>query len=69
MEIREVIEFALEKEVMSRRMYERVAERCDSDEARMMLLQLARAENVTALNLSYLIFVVNTCIRWLKTHS
>ena len=44
MEKKELIEFALEKEVMSRRMYEDVAERCGNDEARMMLLQLAGYE-------------------------
>ncbi|HPR63419.1 MAG TPA: ferritin family protein [Thermoanaerobaculia bacterium] len=44
MNIQELIEYAIEKEVMSRRMYETVAERCEDDEARMMILQLAGFE-------------------------
>lgn len=44
MNIRETIEYALEKEVMSKRMYSHVAGKTDNDEARMMLEQLAGYE-------------------------
>ena len=44
MNTRELVEFALEKEVMSRRMYEAVAAKIEDDEARMMVLQLAGFE-------------------------
>lgn len=44
METRNLIEYAIEKEVMSRRMYENAAERTENDEARMMFHQLAGFE-------------------------
>lgn len=44
METRAVIEFALEKEVMARRLYEFLAEQAGQDDARMMFLELVTFE-------------------------
>ena len=44
MEIRDVIEFALEREVMARRLYEQLASRTRQDDARMMFLELVTFE-------------------------
>jgi len=44
MEMQDIIEFALEREVMSRRLYERLASRTKQDDARMMFLELVSFE-------------------------
>jgi len=44
MDTRGVIEFALEKEVMARRLYEYLADQAGMDEARMMFLELVSFE-------------------------
>jgi rubrerythrin len=44
MPMKDVIEFALDREVMSRRLYEHLASRTKQDDARMMLLELVSFE-------------------------
>lgn len=44
MDTRAAIEFALEKEVMARRLYEHLAEQAGADDARMMFLELVTFE-------------------------